>query len=157
MPKKSENMLVVAAVIPFRSELMFEKKSRLVPESNPELATKEVLLVDSLRESAEPCFEKESPLSKPFLATASFALFVRSPRVDFPTYVRSSKVFLLTPAAVLLASKAVLLASWTLLDASSAAFLASLVSWKKKLYSTKAQILICHLVKRSKDVTFFGL
>lgn len=53
----------------------------------------------------------------PFLAAASLAVFVRSPRVDLPTYVRSSNVFLLAPAACLDASRACL-------EASSAAFFA---------------------------------
>lgn len=67
-------------------------------------------------------------MSNPFLAAASFALLVRSPRVDLPTYVRSSKVFLLTAVAVLLASRADLDASCILFEASSAAFFACNVS-----------------------------
>jgi len=58
------------------------------------------------------------------LDATCFALFVRSPIVLFPTYVKSSKVFLLTPAAVLLASNALLLASCTDFVASPAAFFA---------------------------------
>lgn len=70
--------------------------------------------------------------SNPFFDATSFALLVRSPIVCFPTYVKSSNVFLLTPAAVLLASKADLLASCTLFEASSAAFLAWMVSYINK-------------------------
>lgn len=50
-------------------------------------------------------------LSKPFFAATSLALFVKSPKVLLLTYVKSSNVFLLTPAAVLLASKALFEAS----------------------------------------------
>lgn len=113
--------------MPFKSELILEKKSLLAPEITLEVATSEVLLlVDSRLESFG--LVKESFRSRPFLVTASFALFVRSPKVLFPTYVKSSIVFLLTAVAVLLASKALLPASCTLLDASSAAFFAWLVS-----------------------------
>lgn len=64
---------------------------------------------------------------KPVLEATCFALFVKSPKVFFPTYVRSSNVLLLTPAAVLLASNALLLTSCTDLDASPAARLACMV------------------------------
>lgn len=60
-PNRSENMLEVVAAIPLRSELMLEKKSRPVPARSPELATNDVLLVESLLESTEDCFENESP------------------------------------------------------------------------------------------------
>lgn len=60
-PKRSENMLEVVAAMPLRSELIFEKKSRPVPAKSPELATNDVLLVESLLESGEVCFENESP------------------------------------------------------------------------------------------------
>lgn len=63
-------------------------------------------------------------VNNPFFAAASFALFVRSPKVDLLTYVKSSNVFLLTAVAVLLASRADLEASCTLFEASSAAFFA---------------------------------
>jgi hypothetical protein len=54
-------MLVVLAAIPFKSELMLEKKSRLAPEITLEVATKDVeLLVDSRRDSGVPLV-KESP------------------------------------------------------------------------------------------------
>ena len=69
--------------------------------------------------------------NKPFFAAASFALFVKSSNVVFPTYVKSSNVFLLTPAAFLLASKALFDAVCTLLDASSAAFFACTVNWNR--------------------------
>lgn len=58
-----------------------------------------------------------SYLMMPFLVAASLAVLVRSPSVDLPTYVRSSSVFLLTPAACLDTSRACL-------EASPAAFLA---------------------------------
>lgn len=57
-------MLEVVAAIPLRSELMLEKKSRPVPARRPELATSDVLLVESLLESGEDCFENESPYNK---------------------------------------------------------------------------------------------
>lgn len=57
----------------------------------------------------------------PFLAATSLALFVKSPSVDLPTYVRSSSVFLLAPAACFDASRACF-------EASSAFFLACRVS-----------------------------
>lgn len=58
-----------------------------------------------------------SPFISPFFVAASFAVFVKSPIVDLPTYVKSSIVFLLTPAACLDACSACF-------DASSAAFFA---------------------------------
>lgn len=69
-------------------------------------------------------------INNPFFAATSFALLVKSPNVDLPTYVRSSKVFLLTAVAVLLASKADFEASCILLAASSAAFFACNVNCK---------------------------
>lgn len=54
-------MLDVEAAIPFKSELMLEKKSRLVLARRLELATREVLFVESLRLSDWFCLEKESP------------------------------------------------------------------------------------------------
>lgn len=56
-PKRSENILVVLAAIPLKSELRLEKKS--LPAFRPDVATMDVLLdVDSRRLSG---FEKESP------------------------------------------------------------------------------------------------
>lgn len=81
-------MLEVVAAMPFKSELMFEKKSLPVPAmSPPEVWTR---LMDSLRLSLPPpppddWLPIESLLSKPFLLTTSLALFVRSPMVCFPT------------------------------------------------------------------------
>lgn len=80
--------------------------------------------------------------NKPFFAAASFALFVKSPKVLLPTYVKSSKVFLLTPAAVLLASNAVLDASCTDFVASSTAFFVCCVS---------CETISCHFIYRHKD------
>lgn len=68
-------------------------------------------------------------LSKPFFAATSLALFVKSPKVLLLTYVKSSSVFLLTPAAVLLASKAVFEASCTDFVASPTAFFVCCVNY----------------------------
>lgn len=75
-------------------------------------------------------------LSKPFFAATSLALFVKSPKVLLLTYVKSSNVFLLTPAAVLLASKALFEASWTDFVASPMAFFVCCVNcliFKRKI------------------------
>lgn len=125
-PKSPENMVDVEEVMLVISLLNDEKKSLPVP------ATRPPALFDWVLTSEEPgggclcggeCGSSIWFFMRPFLAAASFALFVKSPSVDFPTYVRSSKVFLLAPAACLDASRACF-------DASSAFFLACSVNWK---------------------------
>lgn len=51
-------MLDVVAAMPFKSELIFEKKSRLVPANSPLLAwTREVLLIESLLDSGDLVYD----------------------------------------------------------------------------------------------------
>lgn len=103
-----------------------EKKSLPVPAMRPPA------LFDWVLTSEEPgggclcggesgCCSSIWFFIRPFFAAASFALFVKSPSVDLPTYVRSSSVFLLAPAACFEASNACL-------DASSAFFFACSVN-----------------------------
>lgn len=119
-------MVEVEEVMLVISLLNDEKKSLPEPAMSPPA------LFDWVLTSDEPggdclcggeCGSSSWFFISPFLVAASFALFVKSPSVDFPTYVRSSSVFLLAPAACLDASRACF-------DASSALFLACSVNWK---------------------------
>lgn len=97
-------------------------------------------------------------LSKPFFAATSLALFVKSPKVLLLTYVKSSSVFLLTPAAVLLASKAVFEASCTDFVASPTAFLVCCVNYliyqisSSKIYQHISKIKLFFIIKYLKNM-----
>ena len=73
------------------SLLIDEKKSLPVFATIPDGE----LLVDTIVAGGDPA----SPLTNPFLAAASLAVFVKSLPKLLPTYVRSSNVFLLASAA----------------------------------------------------------
>lgn len=118
-PNKSENIDDVDEAMPLMDALLNEeKKSFPVPATMPPppCATKDV--PGACTGGGEYCCCGEpSPFIRPFFVAASFAVLVKSPIVDLPTYVKSSNVFLLTPAACFEACNACF-------DASSAAFFA---------------------------------
>lgn len=119
-PNKSENIDDVDDAIPFIDALLNdEKKSFPVPATMPPppCATNDVPGACAIGGGEYCCCTEPSPFMRPFFAAASFAVFVKSPIVDLPTYVKSSNVFLLTPAACFEACRACF-------DASSAAFFA---------------------------------
>jgi len=134
-----ENMVVVDEAKPLKSVPMELKK--LLPPPPPLCCT--CFCVASWEfdaEDAEGWFPPTPPggpcssiLMIPFFVAASLAVLVKSPSVDFPTYVRSSKVFLLTPAACLETSNACF-------EASPAAFLACSVNCEENRIEIRNQI-----------------